>query len=330
MLPKKSRLKSAIPALITVIVLSGIAGFILINRQNIIDTINYLEYKPSSLIASFAERSTMSPEGKFLFYSAKPSLEEKTAFNVSCPSTSSQVAILGCYDGRDIHIYDVQDTQLDGIRDVTAAYEMLHAAYKRLSPSDRTKVNTLVEAEFKSQGDAAMRQIVSYFAASEPGQRDNELFSLIATQVPTVNPELESIYSRYFTNRQALVALYDKYSSVFTNLLNQETTLAAQLTSLNITIKSESSQYDTEVSALNTDITTFNANAKSGNFSSQSDFDAQKASLTSRENALATERTKINGDISTYNTELAQYNTISTNSTQLFNSINSLSTAPTS
>jgi hypothetical protein len=330
MLPKKSRLKSAIPAMITVIVLIGIAGFILLNRQNIIDTINYLEYKPSSLIASFAERSTMSSEGKFLFYSAKPSLEGKTAFNISCPSSSSQVAILGCYDGQDIHIYNVQDTQLDGIRDVTAAYEMLHAAYKRLSPNDRAEVNTLVEAEFKSQGNAAMRQIVSYFATSEPGQRDNELFSLIATQVPTINPQLESIYSRYFTNRQALVALYNKYSSVFTNLMNQETTLADQLTNLNSTIKSESTQYDTEVSSLNTDINTFNANAKNGNFSSQSDFNTQKNALTVREDALDTEQTKINGDISTYNTELAQYNTITTNSAQLFNSINSLSTAPSS
>jgi cell division septum initiation protein DivIVA len=330
MLQKKRKVKGIVSTLVSVLILLGVAGFVLLNRQTIIDYINYFEYKPSALMASFAQRSAMSNEGKFLFYSAKPSLQEKTQFNASCPSTNPDVAILGCYNGQDIFIYDVQDTQLDGIRDVTAAYEMLHAAYKRLSPSDLANVNALIEDEYAKQSDPAMKQIVTYFAQSEPGQRDDELFSLIATQVPTISPQLETVYARYFSNRQTLVALYNKYSSVFTSLINQANQLEAQLKTLDNTIKVEEAQYTADVTTLNADINTFNTNAKNNNFSSQSDFDNQKASLMARADTLNTEKNKINGDITTYNTELDQYNSVTTNSKELFSSIDSLSAAPTS
>jgi cell division septum initiation protein DivIVA len=332
MLQKKAKRTGLISSLILTVIFLSAAAVIIIKHQTVIDIVNYLEYRPSALMQSFAQRTTMSSEGKFLFYSAKPSLESKDQFNSDCPSASPDVAILGCYNGQDIYIYNVTDTQLDGIRDVTAAYEMLHAAYKRLSPSDLSTVNSLIETEFSKDNDSSMHQIVSYFAKSEPGQRDNELFSLIATQDPTISPQLETYYNRYFTNRQALVALYNKYSSVFTSLANQASQLSSELTSLNTTIKTQTAQYNADVASLNTDIDTFNKNAQDNNFSSQSEFDSQKAALAARETALQAEQAKINSEIDTYNTELSEYNAITTSSKQLYNSINSnsLSTAPSS
>lgn len=330
MLQKKHKNRGLLTTLLAVILLIGATCLIVFNRQKILDYISYFEYKPTSLIASFAERTTMNQEGKFLFYSAQPRLQDKEDFNRSCPNTTQEVAILGCYNGQNIFVYNVTDSKLDGIRDVTAAYEMLHAAYKRLSPDDRTKLDELIEAEYAKQNDPAMTQIVTLFAKTEPGQRDNELFSLLATQVPQVSPGLESYYSRYFTDRQKLVALYDKYSSVFTSLQDQATTLANRLNVLNAQIKTESAEYVAEVTSLNAQVQVFNTNAKNNNFASQTEFDNQKATLTEREDSLKAEQNDINADITNYNALLAQYNAITSSTKQLFNSINSLADSPTS
>jgi len=327
MSPKKHNTAQIIVSTIVTAICIVAAAYVVINRQQVIDQINFWEYKPSSLMASFAERSSMSSEGQFLFYSAKPELQTQDSFNASCPNTNPTMAIIGCYNGQQIFIYDITNTQLDGIRDVTAAYEMLHAAYKRLSSADLKTVNQLIEDEYAKQGDDAMKNLVKYFATTEPGERDNELFSMIATQLPNISPQLEQYYSRYFDNRQTLVALYNQYSGVFKRLSDQSTQLAGQLKVLAASIDARSAQYNSDNAKLNADIQTFNQNAANGNFSSQSDFNQQRNALSARADTLNAERTSINNDIATYNSELAEYNALAVQTKQLYNSINSLSAA---
>jgi hypothetical protein len=309
--------------LIICLVLVAIAAVAIIYRQQIYDQINYWDYTPSSQMASFVQRDAMSGEGKLLFYSAHPQLDDATQFNKNCTTSSSNMAIIGCYDGQNIYIYNVTNTQLDGIRDVTAAYEMLHAAYKRLSPSDLAQVNQLVEAEYSKLNDPTINQLVSFFATSEPGQRDNELFSIIATQIPNISPKLEAYYSRYFTNRQAVVALYNKYISVFKSLKTKADNLSSQITTMISTISSLSSQYNTNAQQLNSDIDTFNTEAKDGYFTSVAEFDSARAVLVQRTAELESDRSTIQSDIGTYQNLLTQYNSIATQSQKLYDTINS-------
>ncbi len=329
MLDKKPKRKATgiIGASIAAIILAA-AGAILLNRQYIIDQINYWTFTPSAEIASFAEKSSMSSTGKFLFYAAHPSLEDRNAFNQSCPSYSSSIAILGCYDGQKIYIYNITDPKLNGIREETAAYEMLHAAYKRLSPSDRKTVDGLLEAEYAKQKTSDTEASVQYFAKYEPKERDNELFSLIATQFRSIDPALEKYYSRYFNNRQQLVNLYSQYSSVFTNLQNQSRTLYTEINQLNAKIKSDSADYNQKSQQLQADVNAFNANAQSGQMT-QSQYNAQRASLNSRIAALEAERSSINDEIKVFNDKINQYNALNVQFQKLNESINSsLSPAP--
>jgi chaperonin cofactor prefoldin len=321
---KHSFTKAIVSSIIALILLSA-AGWVILNRQYVVDLINYNQYHPSDTITSFAATTTMNTEGKFLFYSAQPSVEDQDAFNKSCPNYSpDSTAILGCYDGQKIYIYDITDSRLNGIRDETAAYEMLHAAYKRITGSDKTRLDSLIEAEYKKQATPETASTVAYFAKYEPGQRDDELFSVIATQYPSISPDLEAYYSRYFTNRQALVTLYNQYSSVFTNLKTQSDSLYSQLTTLSASIESRTTQYDADSKQLSADIASFNARASSGGFSSTSDFDSERDALVTRSNQLDAERQAITDDINTYNTEYTQYQTISNEIESLNNSINSI------
>lgn len=113
------------------------------------DVYRFWTYQPTAQVAAVANRAGMNDSGKFAFYATHPSLEGTQKFNEYCNRQEEGTAILGCYTNDRIYVYDVQDKRFDGIQEVTASHEMLHAVYQRLSDSDRTKVNGLVEKEYQ-------------------------------------------------------------------------------------------------------------------------------------------------------------------------------------
>lgn len=309
----------------------ALAAFLFFNRQWAIDQLTVWQYDPSGAVATLATRSGMNSNGKFIFYASQPSIDTAQTFNQACGSTHEvNTAILGCYVDHRIYVYNVTNQQLDGIKSVTAAHEMLHAAYERMSGSERAQVNKLVEAEYdklKSNKDFAER--MSFYAKTEPGQRDNELHSILGTEVADLSPALEQHYKQYFTDRQKVVALYENYSSVFTKLQTESQQIVAQMNNLSASINSRVQRYNADVAQLTADIQSFNDRAKNGGFSSQAQFNSERSALVARTTALDDERQGINSDIQKYNqlrSELAQ---ISSQSEELNQSINSsLSPAP--
>lgn len=297
--PKKQR---HIASLVILLVSLAATIFLLLNRQLVLDHIALWEYQPSQQIAAIAARTTMTEQGKFDFYASRPSLESTQVFNDKCGSGEENTAILGCYANRRIYIYDVSDAQLDGIREVTAAHEMLHAAYDRMGDDERRQVNALVEAEFtKLSQDSALATRMAFYAKTEPGERDNELHSIIGTEVSVISPELEAHYKKYFDDRQSLVSLYAKYASVFEALKAKADALTAQLNNLAATISEDSSTYNQNVAKLNRDIVAFNARAESGDFENQADFNRERNALAARADQLARDRAEINNNIALYN-----------------------------
>ena len=136
-------------------------------------------------------------------------------------------------------------------------------------------------------------------------------------------------YSKYFTDRQKVVALNTKYISVFKNLQNHADELSQQLNSLASSIPIKTSQYNSSVIALNSDIVSFNQRADSNGFTSQAQFNSERTALSVRVAELDTIRAGINDDIANYSSILAEYNSIASESKKLYNSIDStLAPAP--
>lgn len=306
------------------------ATLLLLNRQCVLDELNYLQYKPTSAIASLASRSGMNDKGKFYFYASQPALDVAQQFNQACAKKESSTAVLGCYDGRNIYIYNVTDPRLDGIREVTAAHEMLHATYARMSTSEKQAVNALLEAEYtKLKGNKDFAARIAFYAQIEPGERDNELHSVIGTEVADVSPVLEAHYKEYFSDRSKVVALNATYAATFSNLQTQSDQLSNQLTQLGNTIESASISYNNDVNQLNKDIETFNSQASSGAFTSQSDFNTQRTLLTQRADQLGMRRTTINDEVTQYESLRSQLANVASQSDALNRSINSsLAPAP--
>lgn len=300
-----------------------LAVAVFLNRAFLIDQFTVWQFKPSAEVASFVTRTSMTEGAKFIFYAGEPRVEDAEEFNQNCDRKEQNVAVLGCYEG-DIHIYNVTDARLDGIKEVTAAHEMLHAAYDRLSDNERNHVNELIEAEYaKLSHDAKLAERMRFYARTEPGERDNELHSVIGTEVKNVSPELETYFKKYFKDRSKVVALHDAYNNQFTVLSERADLIADEMKRLKTEITQLTREYNSAVTQLNSDVQAFNRRAEAGDFESQSEFNAARSKLEQRSVALESKRALVNAKIVAFNKYRDELQSISAQNEQLNQSIDS-------
>lgn len=306
------------------IIFLGVAAFAVSNAQLIGDYARYYQYQPSETMASFVDKTGMSEHGEFLFYLSHPTLQGAETFNQLCDKRDSTAAVLGCYDGMNIYIYDITDPRLAGIRPTTAAHEMLHAAYSRLSPEDKRMVDGLLEAEYaKLKDDKELSSRMAFYATTQPGDRANELHSIIGTEIGKISSQLEDYYKRYFSDRSKVIAQHKQYHSLFEELSARADTLNSQMSQLSEAINNKKEMYAAQSSALQSDIADFNARAAGGGFNSQAEFSAERRALMARSASLDALRTEINNDINYYNSLVTELNSIAVETEALNRSIDS-------
>ncbi len=273
---------------------------------------------------AIAEQTTMTPEGKRYFYLARPQLDNKTTFNQHCP-TGELTQVLGCYNRNRIYILDVDKAELEKVEDVTGAHEMLHAAYDRLTAGEKSKVDEELESYYATVIDPKLRELIAQYDRAEPGERLNELHSILPTQVETLSPTLEEYYKRYFTNRQAIVASYKQYEGVFDSLQSRYDTLKNEIDSLKKEIDVAKAEYEdaaAEADRLTAQITSLRNRGKSAE--SNQLVPAQNAAVN-KVNALANE---IKVMVNTYNADVDEVNRLALEQNELVQSLNSSQLAP--
>lgn len=304
-----------------------VAFYVFINRQDLLDRVNYSLFKPNASIAAIAERSSFDENGTFLFYASQPELLDREGFNAACRSVATeQTAILGCYSANRIYLFDVDNERLDGVEEVTAAHEMLHAAYQRLSDKEKTRIHKLLTAQDLGSDTERIGELMDQYAISEPGEELNELHSIIGSEIASLSPELEAYYSQYFENRQQLVRLAKQYQSVFDELQSRQNDLAAELDSLADSIEKSSAVYERELQVLENDIRRFNDRASGGSLT-RNEYDTERSALASRQSKLKRDYTEIQAMIEIYEDKRAELAAINSESNALNRSLNS-SVAP--
>lgn len=291
----------------------------------LLDEFRAQQYTPSSHISAIEQRVTLTSVGRRIFYATSPEVQDSGQFNGSCHSVERTTAILGCYYRDRIYLYNVQNSELDGALDVTAAHELLHAAYARLSTFEQRKVDGLVRAAYqKVKNEPTLKRLMEYYKQAEPGAEINELHSILGTTIANLDSELERYYARYFTNRASIVTLNQRYTQVFSELDQQATSLKAKISAEESSLKTETDAYQNELNQLNSDIQSFNQRAVSGDFSSQ-EFYATRSALSGRVASLNNQQNQLNTRISAYNTMIAEYNKLAVRAQQLNQSMNGVS-----
>ena len=206
---------------VSLALLLGILVAVVMFRGLIADGVRALYYQPSPIVAQLSVDTTFTWLGKMYFYASHPVVDKTNRASTKCGVEKSS-AILGCYAGGTIYVYDIDNTELKGVEEVTAAHEMLHAAYARLKTADRENINALLTKELDTLRDNQpfMERLKAYDTLSEQ-DRLNELHSIIGTEVSMVSSELGNYYAQYFQDRQKVAKLYQNYVSVFFKLQDE-------------------------------------------------------------------------------------------------------------
>ncbi|MDR1300105.1 MAG: hypothetical protein LBK50_00125 [Candidatus Nomurabacteria bacterium] len=315
---KKKTLKEiVIIAFGLVILLGGV--WVSNNLQLLVDEFVIWQNPPSADAIDIAARTDMSELGQRIFYAARPQFDEAGAFNEHCSGFETTMIILGCYDGDKIYVFNVSDSRIADAKYVTAAHEMLHAAYERLDESERERVDGMLDQEYSRLDDPSLVETMAGYAQMEPGQRSNELHSIIGTEYVDLSPELEEYYGRYFTNQDVVALLAGSYKKVFTDLENEQTGLKSQMDALDGKIAADSSNYDATLTRLNADIAVFNGRT----FSSEYEYNSARQALQARIDALDGLAAQIHSDIAQYNVWVEEYNELGGRMQQLSDRLDS-------
>ena len=315
-----------IAAVIGVIVYGG-GGYVLLNKQSVVDQVHYSQFIPTSSSKEQVTRSGMSPKGQFLFYASDPVVLEKTDFNQTCSTATSDSSVLGCYITATGHIYlyHQTDKRLDGEEEVMAAHEMLRAVWQRMSAAQRDALvpelthvlatNEDTRLDLKSRYDNVVR--------NDPNDRYGELYAMLGTEVPNVGTALEASYAPYFVKRSTVTKLNEFAIAYVVALTTQITSFDDELTATDAHIKVRKKAITAAIKVYNSDVSKFNARAEAfGGFASEGQFNVARNGLESRRNSLNAQIKKINKTIDAYNAQLKQLNGLLKTAVDLGRSLN--------
>ena len=277
-------------------------------------------YQPSAEMATIRTKLKLTGQGEFIFNAAQPELNDAADFNENCRQDETEVAVLGCYTLGNIYVYDIKDTRLDGIRELTAAHELLHVFWAKMDNGERERLQPILNQVYKNNL-IILKDDIETYAESE---RLEEIFVRAGTEIKELPVELEEIYARVFENQDAVVDFYDNYSAVFREMKTRLENLADELESLKSQIDEKIHEYEVGVANLEKDIINFNSCAETvGCFQSNAEFYAQRNALIACESALNVLNDEVNVLIDNYNDKVNEYNSNALESRRLQNIINS-------
>ncbi len=283
-------------------------------------------YTPPAEIAQLADKTTMTDSSRRLFYVYKPQLEDKAAFNDHCSGTE-QTIVLGCYiQHQGIYLYRVTDARLSGVIEVTAAHELLHAAYDRLSTKERTRIDSLTAAVAAQVTDDRLKQTIENYRKKDASVVPNELHSILATEIRTLPTELEQYYSKYFTDRNKIVDFAESYNEAFTERENEVANIDTQLAKLKSQIDSLNSSLEAQQTSLKNQFTELSRLRESGQTEEYNQGVPVYNRSVSNYNAAVNQQKLL---VAEYNTLVEKRNTLAVEENQLIEALDSRQTIET-
>lgn len=227
---KNSFGKSFIKFVLVVVLVTGVA-WVIVNRQAVIDWARLVTYTPNAEVKALADNTQLEQRARDLFYASDPQVQDSAPFNASC-SSNEQTIVLGCYKAQRIYLFNIKDERFNGIKEVTAAHEMLHAAYERMDEATRRKVDAMLRPLVENMKDPRLLELVELYNRTEPGELYNEMHSILGTEAAELTPELETYYKQYFKDRSVVVRYAGQYQAIFTESKNKIEEYDRQLSDL--------------------------------------------------------------------------------------------------
>lgn len=293
------------------VVLVATGSVVWLNKDYIQDWLVLRGYDAPGPVAQLATDTGMSQYGERLFYVNKPELNDKVTLNENCKDLADEVAVLGCFvgDRQGIFIYDITDPRLAGIEQVTAAHEMLHQAYKRLSGSERERVDLLLENFYNNtEISQSIRDKIDTYKKTEPNDIPNEMHSIFGTEIKELSPQLEEYYKQYFSDRQKVITYWEASQAEFEKYRQQIEDYDNRLSELRPQIESMEAELTVRASELKKAKADMEADLAAGRIS---EYNAQVAPYNALVKAYNQLLASTNQRIEEYNQLVKERNAVS-------------------
>ncbi len=292
-------------------------------RQAVADWMKLRGYTAPAAVANLATEDTMTSYASKLFYVNRPEIVRGAAFSSNCPVGGEKTVVLGCYKGNDqgIYLYDVTDERLNGVEQVTAAHEMLHAAYRRLSVSERKQVDGWLNAYYQNDlTNQRIKDIIDSYKKSEPNDVVNEMHSIFATEIAQLPSNLETYYKQYFSDRSKVIAYTNQYQAEFTTRQDQIRAYDAQLKDLKAQIDANEASLSDQRKALDRQSEQMKVARASGDTAT---YNSMVGSYNASVNAYNALLVKTKAQIAQYNDIVEKRNAIAVEEQQLVKALSS-------
>lgn len=303
----------------SMILMLGVA-VIWLNFGVIRDVLIGMGYRPTSEMVEIREALGLTGTGARIFNASLPVLQEKQDFNQNCREVENASAILGCYRDGKIYVYNIVDEELPGIRELTAAHELLHAVYHRMGSEEKSKWrNDLIKIYNENQ--SVLGDEIELYGDSE---KQEELYVRVGTEIADLPEILEKHYREIFEDQDKIVGYYNSYIKVFREIEEKLEELYGEISALGEQINVKTAEYEANLGSLNVEISEFNNCAEILNcFSSMYVFNKRRAELVAKRDNLEALYNEINATVNQYNKKVEEYNEYALHGQALNMAINS-------
>lgn len=291
------------------------------STQTVQDWMAGVSYAPDERTASLETALELTGKGKRIWAATWPVLENAENFNAHCDSHDEDVTVLGCYSPSDdkIYIYEIKKEELADAMRTTAAHELLHATWTRMSEGTQNDLRPLLEQVYEENREWFDEELSSY----EDADRLEEIYTRAGTKLNSLPEALEIHYAEIFGNRLAVVKYYENYQAVFDQIKQEMDALDKKMTQMDRQIEAQRITYRARSENYNLKVERFNNCASTPGCFTQSSFDYQSALLTAEEAELENLRTNLNELIDEYNAMVDQYQEYQETQSGLYAEMNS-------
>lgn len=161
------------------------------------------------------EQSGLDFKGKYYLLKSNPVRTSMDHVAEVCENDPDINLSLGCnveIDGKfNIYISQVNEPVLRGIEKYSIVHEMLHTAYAKLSPEEKTKINAAIQEQYPmilASQDTIILNAIKPYDVNDLELINNELHSILPIFLGDLGEPLESYYNGLFKNRSKLAQEY--------------------------------------------------------------------------------------------------------------------------
>lgn len=270
-------------AIVAVVSAATVLGAL--NLSKIMDQIALSQFTADPEVATIASKLDLTTAGELLMALNPPQLLPEGDYDVVCPSPVAGVGTVSCTANGRITLYDVKDDRFDGIEEVALAHQLLHAAWLRMTPEERTALTKELTSTPGTSGVDGFPGI-GFGVKHERAEKIAETYAVLGTQATTVSAALEESYAEFFGNRAAIVEMHVASLAIIGESADTADALQRQIDGENESLSADYTVVSAQADQLNADYDAFFAKNDAFGFGSQEEFDAASNELSARGDAV--------------------------------------------